>query len=210
VDEPQEIAEQEIAKKPGPTSEPQEVAEKPEPTSEQRDIARQPEPEGPRDIAQQPEPKPGPQVSKAAGWTRMGRTPLIFAAVGVLIALVTGGVYVYKQAVSPPPRTPEQAINEFLTAVFVARDATRVSAVVCASWDPVNALERTVKEVQAEATVSWDEVRILSSTEDRVNARARLGFRLRDDNQPSVFRQWRFSLVKEKDWRVCEARPFVV
>jgi hypothetical protein len=121
-----------------------------------------------------------------------------------------GGAYIYKQAVTPPPRTPEETITEFLTAVFLAKDATRVSAVVCASWDPVDALERTAKEVDARATVSWDEIRLLSATEDRVSARARLGLRLRDDNQPAFYRQWRFSLVQENGWRVCEARPFVV
>jgi hypothetical protein len=165
---------------------------------------------GPREVAEKPVPKATPPVSRAGAWVRKGRAPLIFALAGVLIALVAGGAYIYKQAVTPPPRTPEETITEFLTAVFLAKDATRVSAVVCASWDPVDALERTAKEVDARATVSWDEIRLLSATEDRVSARARLGLRLRDDNQPAFYRQWRFSLVQENGWRVCEARPFVV
>lgn len=135
---------------------------------------------------------------------------MIFAIVGVVIALVAGGVYLYKEATSSPPRTPEETINEFLAAVFLASDPIRVSAVICQSWDPVDAVERTTKEIGAETSVSWDGVQVLSSTEDRVSARARLGFRRRDDNQPALYRQWRFSLVKEKTWRVCEARPFVI
>lgn len=155
-------------------------------------------------IAEKAEPKAERQSS-----TPVGRAPLIFAIVGVVIALAAGGIYVYKQTVSPPPRTPESTVNEFLAAVFLANDATRVADLVCGSWDPVDALERTTKEVASDTRVSWDEVRVLSATSDRASAGARLGFRFRDDNQPTVYRPWRFSLVKEDGWRVCEARPFV-
>jgi hypothetical protein len=154
--------------------------------------------------------KPPDRGARPSGSPWIGRTPLIFAIVGVVIALVAGGVYFYREASSPPTLTPEETITEFLAAVFLANDPARVGAVVCASWDPVDALTRTTKEIEADARVSWDEVRVLSSTQDRVSARARLGLRLRDDTKPTLFRQWRFSLVNENGWRVCEARPFIV
>ena len=37
--------------------------------------------------------------------------------------------------------------------------------------------------------------------------RARLGLRQRDDLRPGSYAQWRFHLVKQDGWRVCEARP---
>jgi len=135
---------------------------------------------------------------------------MIFAIVGIVVALAAGGIYLLKESTEPPVRTPEETIQEFLSAVFLANEADRVKVVVCASWDPVDALTRTANEIDPDAHVSWDEVRVISIAEGRVSARARLGVRLRDDIQPSHYRQWRFSLVNENGWRVCEARPFIV
>jgi hypothetical protein len=139
----------------------------------------------------------------------LGRAPVIFAIVGVVIALAAGGVYAFRHVQAPPKLSPEETVREFLAAVFVAGDVNRVAAVVCSSWDPTDALSRTTKEIDNGERVSWDEVRILAESADRVSARARLGLRQRDDSQPSSFRQWRFSLVNENGWRVCEARPFI-
>jgi len=135
---------------------------------------------------------------------------MIFAVVGIVVALAAGGLYLLKESTQPPARTPEETIQEFLSAVFLANDSDRVKVVVCASWDPADALTRTSSEIDPDAHVSWDEVRVISITEGRVSARARLGVRLRDDIRPSHYRQWRFSLVNENGWRVCEARPFIV
>jgi hypothetical protein len=51
---------------------------------------------------------------------------------------------------------------------------------------------------------------VVAKSDTKVTIRARLGLRLRDDIRPSSYEQWRFSLVKEDGWRVCEARPFTV
>lgn len=136
-----------------------------------------------------------------------GRAPVIFAMVGVLIALVAGGLYVFRQTTASPPRTPEETVNEFLSAVFLAADPQRTDNVVCGNWSGDDAVTRTSKEIDANAHVSWDEVNIVSQSETKVTVKARLGLRLPDDRQPSVFEQWRFNLVQEDGWRVCEARP---
>jgi hypothetical protein len=136
-----------------------------------------------------------------------GRSALIFALVGVVVALAAGGLYLFKQADAPPRLTPEDTIKEFLSAVFLADDATRVSAVTCSGWDPVDAISRTTREVEADVHVSWDQVMLVTSSENRASGTARLGLRRPDDRQPSTYRQWRFSLVNEDGWRVCEARP---
>ncbi len=150
------------------------------------------------------------RMSGAAAPRRPTRAPLIFALVGVVIALAAGGLYALNRSAAPPTMTPEETIREFLAAVFLANSADRVKMVVCASWDPADALSRTAREIDGDTRVSWDEVRVLSATDDRINARARLGLRRSGDIQPSSYRQWRFSLVNEDGWRVCEARPFIV
>jgi hypothetical protein len=134
--------------------------------------------------------------------------PQIFAIVGIVIALAATGLYLGTRADPAPRLSPEETVREFLSAVFLASDAQRVGAVVCASWDPVDAIARTTREIDQGTHVSWDEVAVVTSSEDRASAKARLGLRLRDDNQISVRRQWRFNLVNENGWRVCDARPF--
>lgn len=137
------------------------------------------------------------------------RAPLIFAVVGIVVALAAGGLYLVTRVQAPPRLTPEETIREFLSAVFLAEDTTRIGAVVCATWDPADALARTTKEIEKDTHVSWDEVRVITASDDRVSARARLGLRRADDTKPSIYSQWRFNLVNEKGWRVCEARPFI-
>lgn len=138
-----------------------------------------------------------------------GRAQFIFAIVGVVFAVAAVGVYLVREKGGPPSRTPEDTVSEFLSAVFLARDASRAALVVCASWDPTDAVSRTAKEIPAEAHVSWDELRIVASSESKATVRARLALRMTDDVRPSSYEQWRFSLVKEQRWRVCEARPFI-
>jgi hypothetical protein len=123
---------------------------------------------------------------------------------------VAGGAYVLRETAAPPPLTPEQTVNEFLSAVFLAADPQRAANVVCDSWSGTDAVSRTAKEIPAGAHVSWDELSVVSQSESKVTLRARLGVRLRDDSRPSAYEQWRFNLVKEGGWRVCEARPFTV
>jgi hypothetical protein len=129
--------------------------------------------------------------------------------VGVIVALAAAGVYLFQRTNAPDRLTPEETVDHFLAAVFVARSAERLDGVVCASWDPTDALTRTVDEIGADVRVSWDEIRVVSSDEQRASLRARLGMRFRDDIRPSAYRQWRFNLVNEDGWRVCEARPFI-
>jgi hypothetical protein len=136
------------------------------------------------------------------------RVPQIFAIVGVVIAFVAAGLYLFTRPDVAPRLTPEQTVGEFLSAVFLASDPQRVGAVTCSNWDPIDAIARTTREIDADAHVSWDEVAVVASSEERVSATARLGLRRADDTRPSTFSQWRFSLVNENGWRVCEARPF--
>lgn len=154
------------------------------------------------------EPRSAAALPEARG--TLPRGPIIFAVVTLVVAVLAIGAYFLRQEVAPPALTPEETVRSFLSGVFLAKDPARLESVVCSDWDPTDAITRTNKEIEADAHVSWDEVQILSSSEQRASARARLGIRLADDSQPSVFRQWRFSLVNEGGWRVCEARPYVL
>lgn len=133
---------------------------------------------------------------------------MFFAIAGVVIALVAAGMYLFTRADAPVRLTPEETVREFLSAVFLADDGQRVGAVLCSSWDPSDAIRRTTKEFPAGSHVSWDQITLVSTNGDHASAKARLGLRLRDDTQPSQYLQWRFTLVDENGWRVCEARPF--
>jgi hypothetical protein len=139
-----------------------------------------------------------------------GRAPIVFAVIGVLVALVAGGAYVFRQTTAPPERTPQETVVEFLSAVFLAADPQRTDSVVCQNWSGADAVTRTAKEIPGGAHVSWDDLNIVSQSESKVTVKARLGLRLPDDRQPSSFEQWRFNLIQEHGWRVCEARPLTV
>ena len=74
---------------------------------------------------------------------------------------------------------------------------------------PADAIERTSAEIPRSVRVSWDEFAVVTSDTERMTIRARLGLRQSDDLRPGSYEQWRFHLVKQDGWRVCEARPFV-
>lgn len=143
---------------------------------------------------------------------------IIFAVLGIVLALGSGGLYVYRDkgglvggAATPTASqlSPEDAVRTFLSAVFLANDPGRLDGVICGSWDAQNAVDRSRAEVAADARVSWDEVRVINRETGRANVSARLGLRMPGESQPSTFVQWRFSVVDEGGWKVCEARPFV-
>jgi hypothetical protein len=139
---------------------------------------------------------------------RSGRSAGLFAALGVVIALVAGGLYLQRELVPKDVAPPEQAVEAFLAAVFHVRDARAVADVVCQGWDADEALVRTAAEVGT-GPVSWDGIGVVSSGSERVIAKARV--HARDPGGAAVTNQWRFSLLLEDHrWRVCEARPFTL
>lgn len=134
------------------------------------------------------------------------RTPLVFAILGLLAALAAGGAYAYREWWGRTDRTPQQAVDEYLTAVF-AHDKARAAAVICDSWDAEQAIRRTTSSIPTGANVSWDDLRLLSTTDDRSVVVATLGLRPFSDEEISDTVEWTFNLVDEGGWRVCEAQP---
>ncbi len=147
-------------------------------------------------------------VSDTASPARQaGRAALVFAALSVLVALAAGGLYLFRRVDKPPSLTPEETVSAFLSAVFLSADPQKASPLVCSNWDPADAIARTTAAVPDGASVSWGELKVVTSAESRVTVRGSLGVRMPDDSRPSSFAQWRFTLVDEDGWRVCEARP---
>jgi hypothetical protein len=137
----------------------------------------------------------------------LGRAPVIFALLSLILVIGAGAVYVLHRSTAPPELTPEQTVNEFLSAVFLGEDPNRAAAVVCSGWSGQDAVDRTTKEAESGAHVSWDQIRLVAISDTTASATARIGQRLPDDKQPSVVQEWRFQLKKENGWRVCEAGP---
>ena len=135
------------------------------------------------------------------------RAPLIFALLSIVVALAAGGLYLFRQVEKSPSLTPEETVSAFLSAVFLSADPQKASSVVCSNWEPADAIARTSSAVPDGAHVSWGDLKIVTNAESRVTVRGSLGIRMPDDSRPSSFVQWRFTLVDEDGWRVCEARP---
>src|SRR5215472_16003031 len=83
----------------------------------------------------------------------LGRAPVIFALLSLVLSVGAGSVYLLHRSTAPPELTPEQTVNEFLSAVFLAEDPARADAVVCAGWSGHDAVDRTTKQVEAGAHV---------------------------------------------------------
>ena len=139
---------------------------------------------------------------------RSGRTAGLFAVLGIIVALVAGGLYLRQQveaAAAAPP--PEPAVEAFLAAVFQARDPQAVAPTVCAGWYAEDALARTLGEV-GPGPVTWDSIGVVTAGAQRAIAKARVHV---GQTAPARTEQWRFNLVLEGGaWRVCEARPFTI
>jgi len=166
--------------------------------------------------------KPPVKVVRAApprrGKAVSNRLAIIIAVIGLLLAAGTVVLYVTRPTgkspaagagSSAPQATPDSAVREFLSGVFLSSNADRLAAIVCASWPPAEALSRTKGMVDPTAKVSWDQVRTVTTQAKRVTMTARLGLRLPDDVQPSRYQQWHFTLVDEDGWKVCDASPAV-
>ncbi len=158
-------------------------------------------------IRRAPAPR-GARVVPGAPRRRSGRSLVTFAIVGVVLALVAGGFYIYRVATAPARSSPEAVVEDFLEAVFVQNSADQLAPLLCSTWQPQRAMTWVTSQVDPRARMSWGEIVVVQSDRERVNALAELGYQLPGDAQPSAHRQWRFRLFDEDGWRVCDARPF--
>jgi hypothetical protein len=135
-----------------------------------------------------------------------------FAVLGIVAGLVAGGTIYYREFYNKPAEvvTPEQTVEQFLTAVFREfTDPSKTAAVVCPGWDPADAIVSTRAEVPTGATVGWRDVRLMNGTDQRAVVGATITLTPFADTEPSDFESWSFSVVASGDdgWRVCAASP---
>jgi hypothetical protein len=162
------------------------------------------------DEATRPAPAPAPQggrrVVARPPRRRSNRSLFIFAIVGVVLALIGGGFYIYRAATAPERSTPEAVVEQFLEAVFVHNSTDQLAPLLCSTWEPQRAMNWVTSQVDPRARMSWQEIVVVQA--ERANVLAELGYQFPGDSQPSAHRQWRFRLFDEDGWRVCDARPF--
>ncbi len=138
--------------------------------------------------------------------TRRSRAPLAFLIISIVLALGAGGYFYYQRTQGPARFTPEETVEEFLISVFSVADAERTRAVVCDGWDPDEAITDATRGIADGARVVWSDVRVLANDGQRATVHAALTMFLPRPSEPT---QWRFRLVQENGWRVCEARPII-
>src|SRR5262249_44883918 len=92
---------------------------------------------------------------------RSGPNWLVVPCAVVAVLLAGGVITLYATRPHPAPTkpatvgTPDSAVREFLSAVFLGDDASRLASVVCSTWTPADALARTKSMVDSQAKVSW-------------------------------------------------------
>ena len=119
-----------------------------------------------------------------------------------------GAVYAVHRSTAPPELTPEQTVNEFLSAVFLVRGSHPRRR------GRLHRLERSGRRQPYLQRGRARRPRVMGPGPARLRQRHR---RQRDRTRwPAagrtttarpLFKEWRFQLKKENGWRVCEARP---
>jgi hypothetical protein len=138
---------------------------------------------------------------------------IIFAVIAVLAAAAAIGVYTYRGRVvgrAPLAGAPDEIVRQFLYTVFTLHDQEKLAVLLCSSWPPGDAMSRTVSMVGSDAKVYWTNLTVATSGNGRASVTAQVGARLPDDTQAITYHGWRFSLLDESGWRVCDAEPIIV
>jgi hypothetical protein len=135
---------------------------------------------------------------------------LAFAIAGLVLALATGGVYVYQQRTGPDQGTPVTSVDHFLTAVLVDHDADAAGRVVCKGWSGETGMAAMEGAVDPDVVrVTWDTPAVVRESEQSVQIQVRLRFRYADDVAPSGEHYWIFDVTDQGGWRICGARPLL-
>src|SRR5262245_60872005 len=133
---------------------------------------------------------------------------LAFAIGGLVLALIAGGVYLYRHRTAPDQGTPTTSVDHFLTAVLVDHDTGAAGRVVCRGWTGDAGMTAMEGAVDPDVVrVTWDTPAVVRESEGAVQVQVRLRFRYGDDVTPSGEDYWIFDVADQEGWRVCGARP---
>jgi hypothetical protein len=127
---------------------------------------------------------PGWSAAPGTARPKRSRGGLIAALVLVVVLIMCGGIagtaiYVSNRQYGVGAPTPADAVNAYLTGVYLHQEADEAQAALCQQADPILLAKRKVNEARAEterydSVYSWSTPRITSTTDSSATIATRL------------------------------------
>ncbi|MGC4856255.1 hypothetical protein ACLQ24_23455 [Micromonospora sp. DT4] len=161
-----------------------------------------------------PPPPPGypPYAGTAEPKKKRGLLIALIALAVIMVLCVGGGVVTFltlRNAESGEgAKEPAVAVDEFLTAVYKDRDATKAAEHVCAASRDDKKIAAKVAEVQKYASAyqnprfKWTTPKVDNQTGDRATVSTRITMTTADEKVAD--QDLRFTVVQKTGWWVCE------
>lgn len=185
-----------------PTGQPDTPAEPVAPTAPPQDLSA-----GPSPTALQP-----PNQQDAAPRRRRGALIASITLAALLVVCTAGGVIAFLTLRAAEQgegaEEPTAAVDEFLTAVYQDRDATKASNLVCLAARDDSKIAAKVAEVEAYAAdyerpyFRWTPPTVDDQAEDRATVTTTVTMTTADEKTAEL--PLRLTVVEKKGWRVCE------
>ncbi|MGW3604462.1 Rv0361 family membrane protein [Micromonospora sp. NPDC005161] len=199
------------------------VPDQPAPAAQPGPLALPAPPEGPggsapasgaQDPSAIPSPPPGYPPYQGAAEPKKKRGLLIaaIALVVIMVLCVGGGVVAFltlrNAETGEGAKEPAVAVDEFLTAVYKDRDATKAASRVCAAARDDEKIAAKVAEVQKYAAeyknprFRWTSPKVDNQTGARATVSTRVTMTTSDEKVAD--QDLRFTVVQKSGWWVCE------
>nr|WP_309244511.1 hypothetical protein [Micromonospora parastrephiae] len=162
-----------------------------------------------------PPPPPGYPPYQGAAEPQRKKRGLLIAAIALVVIMVLcvgGGVVAFltlRNAESGEgAKEPAVAVDEFLTAIYKDRDATKAASHVCAASRDDKEIAAKVAEVQKYASeyqnprFRWTTPKVDNETGDRATVSTRVTMTTADEKVAD--QDLRFTVVQKTGWWVCE------
>ncbi|MFG1870000.1 Rv0361 family membrane protein [Micromonospora arborensis] len=161
-----------------------------------------------------PPPPPGYPPYQGAAEPKKKRGLLIaaIALVVIMVLCVGGGVVAFltlrNAETGEGAKEPAVAVDEFLTAVYKDRDATKAASRVCAASRDNGKITAKVAEVQKYASAyqnprfRWTTPKVDNQTGERATVSTRVTMTTSDEKVAD--QDLRFTVVQKTGWWVCE------
>ncbi|WP_089021847.1 Rv0361 family membrane protein [Micromonospora coriariae] len=169
---------------------------------------------GAQDPSAIPSPPPGypPYPGTAAPRKKRGLLIAAIALVVIMVLCVGGGVVAFltlrNAETGEGAKEPAVAVDEFLTAVYKDRDATKAASRVCAASRDDEKIAAKVAEVQKYAAeyknprFRWTSPKVDNQTGARATVSTRITMTTSDEKVAD--QDLRFTVVQKSGWWVCE------
>jgi hypothetical protein len=149
-------------------------------------------------------------VEKRGRLGRVVRIALLATAV-VLVGALGVGFILYDRATRLDRSAPDVAVDNYLRALLVDRDDTRASLYACGDDSGLSAIHAFRDDVEAREDrfdasidVSWGGLAV-DAAGDRATVDTEIRRTVGEGAERDV-QSWRFVVISDGGWRVCEAR----